>query len=146
MRLTERLETIVKEGGLSQLLREIKGGKMDANAVSDEYAQQYRPKAQDLVERFQRGDLFVAQRQNFDDWSNCVDRWRDRKQMEEVYGIFYQANLPVERNIAIFASERIWYPSPYDRKKGLERGDFARQEWVKVNQRNGWTWGAKDEF
>lgn len=146
MTITEHLELISKEGGLNTLLNEIARGKVDPKQIRDEYAVQFRPKAREIVERFGQGDLFVAQRQSFENWSNCIDRWKDRLTMEHVYGVFFQANLPLDERIHLFAGERLWYPSPADRRKGIEHGDYARQEWAKVNQRNGWTWGSKDEF
>ena len=128
-------------GGVLEKAHESKGPeKVMLAAFTAKYSRFY----QDSMRKFEAGNLFWAQRADFQSWLACPreKKWTDSMVYAELDGTRQCLKVPKDRRIARFWYRRIVPDLPFRRAVadgGRDQSMFLEQ-WSDENQREGWDW------
>lgn len=134
------------KASLSALWKDLGSGRVTHDEILEHYAEANRPRLVRLVGIFGSGNLFVCQKQGFDDWIAGREYKRDFDTYLDLRSVYDMAYWKPPRpglgeSLVGFIS-RMVLVSPSTRKELVEKHGFEhlRKRWLDRRIKEGWEW------
>lgn len=142
--LAATLDSIERTGsfeGALLVMKAVREKKLDPHEVFDHYKAEAMPKINAMVSAFGRGQLFLAQRQTWEQWKSGDKHHTDYETANSFRALCDLAQISVPRALEHFICRRVLRNAAARKRIMDERGEEnIRLRWVAENTKEGWTW------
>lgn len=123
------------------LMDKVKRGEVKAEEIYAHYKSEAMPKINAMVSAFGRGQLFLAQKQTWEQWKSGDKQHTDYETANSFRALCDLAQISVPRALEHFICRRVLRNAAARKRIMDERGEEnIRLRWVAENTKEGWTW------